>query len=84
MTTATETGAKPVAATYSCFDDLYAKYGPLMRTDAVADLLHCHKSHVRAMCQAGELPAVRVGSRWFMPTAKMAAICDGAGEANDR
>ena len=66
--------AAPKATVYSDHGYLLEKYGPLMRTADVADVLKCHQSHVRAMCQDGELPAIQIGKRWFVPTAKMAAL----------
>ena len=64
---------------YSCFDELHEQHGPVMSTAAVAKLMHSHPSHIRAMAQSGDLPAVRVGSRWKFPTAKIAALVDGVG-----
>ena len=55
------------------------RYGHVMRTTDVAEVLNCHKSHVRAMCQNGQLPAVQIGSRWFIPTVKLAAVLEAAG-----
>lgn len=67
-----------------CYADiLQEKYGPAMRPSAVAEFLNCHPSHVRAMCKKGDLPAVRIGDRWFVPTAKLAALFDGGGDGNE-
>ena len=59
------------------FDLLVEKYGATMTPRDVAEVLSCHASHVRALCQSGELPAVRIGERWFIPTAKLAAVLEG-------
>lgn len=56
---------------------LVGKYGAVMRVSHVAKELHCHPSHVRAMCASGELPAVKIGERWRVPTAKLAALLEG-------
>lgn len=69
---------KGAAEDFSLFDYLLEKHGPVMRTAAVADLLHMHPNHVRNMAKDGELPAIRVGSRWIFPTAKIAALVNGA------
>lgn len=61
----------------SIYTTLNKKYGNFMRTDAVAKELGCHAAHVRKMCQNGDLPGVQVGNRWFIPTAKFAALLDG-------
>lgn len=37
-----------------------------MNTAETAELCRCSESHVRAMCQRGELPAVRFGGRWLV------------------
>ena len=45
------------------YEELHEKYGPTMRTADVAQVLNMHPSHVRALCQQGDLPCVRIGSR---------------------
>ena len=69
----------PEPAPVSVYADLYAKHGHTMRTKPVADLLHSHPSHVRAMAQDGLIPAIRVGSRWVFPTKKIAEMLEGDG-----
>ena len=59
------------------YRELRDTYGPTMRTADVARVLHMHPSHVRALCQTGDLPGVRIGSRWVVPTANLAAMLDG-------
>ena len=59
------------------YEELHEKYGPTMRTADVAQVLHMHPSHVRALCQQGDLPCVRIGARWVVPTARLAAMLDG-------
>ena len=63
--------------TTSTYETLYTTYGPTMISNHVAEVLHCHPSHVRALCQRGELPAVRIGDRWHIVTAKFADLLDG-------
>ena len=58
-------------------DELVSKYGLLLTPSNVSEVLNCHPSHVRAMCASGELPAVKVGERWRVPTAKLAAMLEG-------
>lgn len=53
------------------------KYGTMMTPSEVADELRCHPTHVRSMCREGKLPAVRIGDRWRIHTAKFAAILEG-------
>ena len=60
---------------------LSESYGPVMTTAQVGEVLHHHPSHIRAMCQRGELPAVRIGSRWHVVTTKLAAFLEGDGNA---
>ena len=67
----------PEPTRFLVYSDLYKRYGHTMRTKAVAELLHSHPSHVRAMAQEGKLPAIQVGSRWVFPTAKIAAMLEG-------
>lgn len=58
-------------------DALLDRYGVTMTPADVSEVLHCHPSHVRALCRSGELPGVRVGDRWLVPTSKLAIIIDG-------
>lgn len=61
-------------------DFLLDRYGVSMSSGNVAEVLHCHPSHVRALCQTGELPGVRIGERWHIPTAKLAELLEGGEE----
>lgn len=65
------------AVSLSCYEELRSKYGHTLTTAQAANELHMHPSHVRDLCQKDELPCVRVGNRWRIPTAKLAAILDG-------
>lgn len=62
---------------------LLDKYGATMTATQAAEVLHNHPSHVRALCQAGELPAVRIGKRWFIPTVKLADMLEGGSRDDD-
>lgn len=62
---------------------LESTYGPVMTPDQIAEVLHCHPSHVRQLCQKGELPAVQVGKRWFVATFQFAALVDPSGQVYD-
>lgn len=64
-------------ATGSMYDYLLDRYGVAMSPRDVAEVLRQHPAHVRAMCQRGDVPAVRVGERWHIPTAKLACLLDG-------
>ena len=58
-------------------DELVEQYGLTMTPKNVSCVLSCHVTHVRAMCASGELPAVRIGGRWRIPTVKLAAMLEG-------
>ena len=74
---------KGAAEAFSLFDYLLEKYGPVMRTADAAKVIGCHPTHVRAMCQVGDLPAVKVGKRWLIPTHRLAMLLDGKDDAYD-
>ena len=68
----------PLAAPrFDLFAYLLEKYGPMMTAKHVGEVTHHSESHIRALCQSGELPAVRIGNRWHIPTVKLAAILEG-------
>ena len=66
---------------FSMCDYLLEKYGPVMRSNDVSEFLKCHPSHVRAMCQEGELPAIQIGKRWFVSSTKLGQMFEGDGDA---
>ena len=59
---------------------LEEKYGSTMTAKDVAAELRSHPSHVRELCRDGKIPAVQIGNRWRIPTAKFAAILEGCNE----
>ena len=60
--------------------NLEAKYGSTMTVKDAAAELHSHPTHIRDLCQEGKLPAMKIGTRWRIPTAKFAAIIEGFNE----
>ena len=36
------------------------------------------ESTIRRLCSSGQLPAVRIGRRWYVPRTKFAEYCEGA------
>ena len=65
---------------YGTTMSLVDRYGSTMTPNQVAAELHQSPTHIRAMCQTGELPAVRIGKRWHIATAKFAAMLEGQNE----
>ena len=61
----------------SVFELLFETYGVTMTPVQVADVIGCHPTHVRALCQSGELPGIKIGERWFIPTIRLAAVLEG-------
>ena len=60
-------------------DELKERYGTTMKPSQVAKELHQHPTHIRNLCVSGDLPAVRVGKRWHIPTAQFAAMFENEG-----
>lgn len=58
-------------------EKLESRYGSTMTPKDAANELHSHPTHIREMCRKGQLPAVQIGNRWRIPTAKLAAIIEG-------
>lgn len=62
----------------STFGYLSDKYGSATLTASqFAAETHHHPSHIRALFQRGDLPGVRIGSRWCITLANAAAAIDG-------
>lgn len=72
------TMTQPTMPSFDLFGHLLEKYGPTMTPSDVGEVLHRHPSHIRALCQSGVLPAVRIGERWHISTAKLAQIIEGS------
>lgn len=51
---------------------LIERYGVLLDSNNMAEVLKMHPATVRVMCQQGEIPAVHIGGRWRITAAKFA------------
>lgn len=49
----------------------------LLDTDALSQLLGLCAATVRDLCRDGELPAVKLGGRWFVARRDLAALFEG-------
>lgn len=43
----------------------------LLTVEQMADILGLVQNTVRSLCRSGELPAVHIGRRWYVPRAKL-------------
>lgn len=43
----------------------------LLTVEQMADILGLAQNTVRSLCRSGELPAVHIGRRWYVPRAKL-------------
>lgn len=53
----------------------------LITTDRLAALLGVHVNTARALCRSGEVPAVRIGNRYYVPKAMLAEFVGSGGDA---
>ena len=56
---------------------LLEKYGATMTPNEAGAVLRHHPAHIRALCQRGELPAIKIGGTWRILTVKLAAMLEG-------
>jgi|GEM_PF-742128 len=75
-------GAKVVYLSESPFpsvDDyeLFSGYPDLLTPAHIAEITGQCESTVRAMCSRAELPAVRIGKRWYVPKPSMVKLVLG-------
>ena len=61
----------------STFEILRNEYGALMTPNEAAKVLRQHPAHIRRLCELNKLPAVKIGARWHINTAKLAAMLEG-------
>lgn len=52
-------------------------YPELLLTEDVSALLRKSPQVVRRMFSSGELPAVRIGHRWYLPKARLVELVEG-------
>lgn len=52
-------------------DARLASVPELLTVEQMCDLLKADEQTVRRWCRMGQLPAVHIGRRWYVPTAKL-------------
>lgn len=55
----------------------------LLVSQDVADLLGATVATVHSMCKRGDLPAVKIGKRWYVPKAKLVEKLNNQSAASD-
>ncbi len=71
------TPAAPSAQTPPGYE-LFAGYPDLLSPAHLADITGQCEATMRAMCAKGDLPAVKVGKRWYVPKPAMVELVMGA------
>ena len=56
---------------------LFDEKPDLLTPAHLAVILDQSETTVRRMCASGELPAVRIGRRWYVPRTRFADWCEG-------
>lgn len=59
---------------------LKERFGVLLDSNNMAEVLKMHPATVRLMCQEGKIPAVRIGGRWRIPADKFAEFLECGGD----
>lgn len=57
--------------------ELFASYPDLLTPAHIAEITGQCEATARAMCARGELPAVRIGKRWYVPKPSMVELVLG-------
>ena len=57
--------------------ELFSSYPDLLTPAHIAEITGQCESTVRAMCSRAELPAVRIGKRWYVPKPSMVELVLG-------
>lgn len=50
--------------------------------DEAGVVMNMHAGHVRRLLRDGDMPGAKVGSRWFIPLTKLAAVLDGEADVD--
>lgn len=67
----------PVSARDGTLAPLFDDEQDLITTERLAAILGVHVNTARALCRSGEVPAVRIGNRWYVPRARLVAFVEG-------
>ena len=57
--------------------ELFSDYPDLLTPAHIAEITGQCEATARAMCARGELPAVRIGTRWYVPKPSMVEFVTG-------
>lgn len=57
--------------------ELFSGYPDLLTPAHIAEITGQCEATARAMCARGELPAVRIGKRWYVPKPSMVEFVSG-------
>ena len=55
-------------------DGWFDGYGDMLTVDDLAHILHVSRKTVQNRCRAGDLPAVAIGRRWYVPKSRLVAF----------
>lgn len=71
----------PVSARDGAERTMFEGEQDLITTERLAALLGVHVNTARTLCRTGELPAVKIGARYYVPRARLADFVAGGGDA---
>lgn len=52
-------------------DGWFDGFGDLLTVDDVAAILHVSRKTVQTLCKRGDLPAIKIGRRWYVPKIRL-------------
>lgn len=58
----------------------FAGYGDVLTVEDLAQILRLSVKTVQRQCKRGDLPAVSIGRRWYVPKARLVAFLLGDSE----
>lgn len=59
------------ALSFKSEPEWFAAYGDLMTASDVAEVLRQSGNTVRRLMASGQIPAVKIGSRWYTPKSRL-------------
>lgn len=52
-------------------DGWFTGYGDMLTVDDLATILHVSRKTIQKQCKRGNLPAISIGRRWYVPKARL-------------
>ena len=75
---AMEPGDPPFRVRLTSPREPFSEYGDLLNVEDLCEITGQSENTIRALCRRGQLPAVQIGRRWYVPKNRFIDMIEGA------